>query len=161
MPNWCTNVVRLSKEGFDFAEVQKQISTKGLYSQWLPIPEELDDHQVREFCLSTWGVKWDTFNAEVDVDGGTMTAYFDSPWGPPKEWLVHMVSIGYDVRGAFWEPGMALGGVFETLHLQVSEGLRFLSLDWDVDEYVMLDSFMYIRLCEYGLINDEDRMIDD
>lgn len=90
-----------------------------------------------------------------------MTAYFDSPWGAPKEWLVYMVSVGFDVSGAFWEPGMALGGVFETLHLQVSDGLRFSSLDWDVDDCVERNSPMWMKLYDYGLITDEDQMIDD
>jgi hypothetical protein len=151
----------LSKEGFDFLEVMKQIPSKGLYSQWLPIPEELDDNQVREFCLSTWGTKWDTYSVDCDVDGDTMAAYFDSPWGPPKYWLEYMVQMGFDVRGAFWEPGMALGGVFEVLHLQVSDDLVIISLDWNVDDCVERGSAMWIRLCEYGLITDEDQMIDD
>lgn len=161
MPNWCTNTVRLSKKGFDFAEVQKRIPTKGLYAQWLPVPEGLDDHQTREFCLSTWGVKWDTTSADCDVDGDTATLYFDSPWGAPKEWLVYLVSQGFDVRGAFWEPGMALGGEFKTLHLQVSQGLEFSSLDWEVDDCVERNSPMWMKLYDYGLITDEDQMIDD
>ena len=161
MPNWCTNTVRLSKKGFDFAEVQKQIPTKGLYSQWLPIPEELDDHQTREFCLSTWGVKWDTTSADCDVDGDAATLYFDSPWGPPKEWLLHMVSIGFDVSGAFWEPGMALGGRFETLHHWIRTTVRFPTLDWEVDDCVERNSPMWMKLYDYGLITDEDQMIDD
>jgi hypothetical protein len=97
-------------------------------------------------------------NADADIDGDTMTLTFDSPWGAPREWLCHMVSIGYDVQGAFWEPGMAMGGEYDTLH---DGSLVAPTLQWEQDDCVKRGSAMYHMLVGYQLISEEDEMIDD
>lgn len=158
MPNWCSNVVRLSKEGFDFETLGKQISTKGLYAQFLPAPTGLDDHQLTDWCYRNWGVKWDTTQADMDLEEDTMTLYYDSPWSAPRQWLAHMVSIGFDVRGAFWESGMAMGGVYATLH---DGALVAPMLEWTQDNLVERGSEMYEHLISYGLILEDDEMFDD
>ena len=158
MPNWCTNTVRISKQGFDFAEVEKQIPSKGLYAQFLPAPTGLSDAELYNWCYATWGVKWDTQNADADIDGDTMTLIFDSPWSAPREWLAHMVSIGFDVQGAFWEPGMAMGGVYDTLH---DGELVAPMLEWTQDNLVERGSEMYDLLVGYTLISEDDEMFDD
>ena len=158
MPNWCSNVIQISKDGYDFSSMVKRIPTEGLYGQFLPAPEGLDDRQLTDWCYENWGVKWDTQNADADIDGDTMTLSFDSPWGAPREWLSHMVSIGFDVQGAFWEPGMAMGGVYDSL----SDGpLVAPTLQWEQDDCVERGSDMYHMLVGYQLISEEDEMIND
>jgi hypothetical protein len=153
MPNWCSNVVRLSKDGFDFSEIEKRMKKDGLYGQFLPAPEGLNDAQLTNWCYVTWGVKWDVMNAECNIDGNTMTLNFDSPWAPPREWLSYMVSIGYDVQGVFWEPGMAMGGAYTTLH---DGSLVAPTLQWEQDDLVVKGSPMYELLSSYDLIWDDE-----
>ena len=158
MPNWCSNVIQISKDGYDFSSMVKRIPTEGLYAQFLPAPEGLDDHQLTDWCYENWGVKWDAQNADTDIDGDRIQLCFDSPWSAPRQWLAHMVNIGFEVRGAYWEPGMAMGGVYTTL----SDGaLVAPMLDWTQDDCVERGSEMYDLLVGYTLISEEDEMIND
>ena len=145
MPNWCENVVQLNKSGFDFSGMVNRIPTEGLYGQFSPVPEGLSDNETYFWCLENWGVKWDVMNADADIDGDDQIILrFDSPWEPPRQWLNHMADIGFVVSGAYWEPNMAYGGVYENMY----DG----PLGWTEDNCVVQGSEMYDLLSGYHLI---------
>lgn len=145
MPNWCDNVLVISKDGCNLESIAKSIKTDGLFGQFIPVPKDLSDQATLDFCYSNWGVKWEADVSSWDIDNvaQTLTVSFMTPWYAPKEWLYWMVANGYDVKGAFWESGMLMGGVYHT---------NDSSLVWEQDNMVEKGSEMYQLLSSYELI---------
>ena len=65
--------------------------------------------------LENWGCKWDCAEAQIDEwDGGAIYS-FDTPWGPPIEWLertcVKFPNLKFLL--GYREDGMQFQGVVE------------------------------------------------
>lgn len=140
MPNWCSNGVTLRHE--DPSMIERAMNSQGLFMEFLPTPQELRDtvagfpgvdkeaeHRLQqesnvkkyghkdwyEWNIANWGVKWDVDLDNIErVDANTLTASFESPWGPPIEGYRRLEDLGFEVEGMFYEPGMAFCGRYDT-----------------------------------------------
>lgn len=148
MPNWCDNVLKISKEGCDLAYIAERLESEGLFQQFIPVPKDLSDHAITDYCYNNWGVKWEANISSWDIDHSaqTLTISFMTPWSAPNFWLQWMVANGYQVSGAFWESGMLMGGVYHT------DGSNLI---WNQDNMVEKGSEMYELLSSYELIWDD------
>jgi len=63
-----------------------------------------------DFCVGSWGSKWDV-DAEILVaDAHSIDLAFDSAWSPPVAWYERMVALGFEVDAYYYEPGMGFCG---------------------------------------------------
>jgi hypothetical protein len=153
MPNWCSNAVVLSKEGYDLQGILDKVEIQGLFGQFIPFiaegqSDQLIDAAQYQFNLNSYGTKWDVNHLTFShFDGEELTLEFETAWSPPKAFYEHLVKQGFSVRGSYWEPGMAFGGVFFD---------EFDDLYWVYDDLVEKDSEVYYQLLSDGLITEED-----
>jgi hypothetical protein len=158
MPNWCSNVVVLSKEGYDMQGIVDKVKVHGLFGQFIkrstPLSEAAGQYGVAidyaeyQFNLESYGTKWDVNHLTFsNFDGEELTLEFETAWSPPKAFYEHLVKQGFNVRGSYWEPGMAFGGFFFD---------EFDDLYWVYDDLVEKDSEVYYQLLSDGLITEED-----
>ena len=72
-----------------------------------------------DFCVNEWGTKWDVGGdscfdpAELEEGQTNATLSFDSAWSPPTGVYEALVEQGVEVRGYYYEPGMAYCGVWD------------------------------------------------
>lgn len=69
-----------------------------------------------DFCVNEWGTKWDVggdLSLSNYEEGATSASFtFDSAWAPPIQWYEKMETMGFDVEGYYYEPGMGFVGVW-------------------------------------------------
>lgn len=124
MPNWCQN--RFYVEG-DKADLEKFYNDNSegeynlLYSRAIPEMNDPDDKDYDWYTwrLNNWGVKWElTSEVTYDVVDDNVIEYtFDSPWGPPLQY-VDKISAKYPTlkfKLEYCEMGMEFAGVLEIL----------------------------------------------
>ena len=149
MPNWCRNVVTISKNGADYEAIAKRIKTEGLYGQFIPAPKDMNSEELLTTCINNWGVKWDANEAYIVIDNNRMLLDFDSPWNPPTRWIEHMATLGYDISGAYWEENMQIGGTYKTENA---------TIQWTTEDMVTPGTEIYYDLILHGLIYVEDEI---
>ena len=70
-----------------------------------------------DFNVAKWGTKWEIGGngdtAEIDVDGLSFSAPFESAWSPPIGVCEALVEQGFDVTLYYYEPGMGFVGKWE------------------------------------------------
>jgi hypothetical protein len=70
-----------------------------------------------DFNVANWGTKWDVGgdgnNAEIEDDGLSFSAPFDSAWSPPIGVCEALVEQGFEVTLYYYEPGMGFCGKWE------------------------------------------------
>lgn len=113
MPNWCSNNLEVRS---DNPELIKKFSlaldTDGLFQALKPNPTGNWDYA---WSVENWGVKWDVTGEDIQVvqfDDDRIILCFDTAWGPPIEFYKHLESMGFDVVGMYYEPGMAFCGIY-------------------------------------------------
>jgi len=143
MPNWASNHITIRgsdpKEIAEIADAMKEgrfcqsiipthedllrdgASTSGgpnaeLYDQIRA--ENLEKHGYSnwyDFQTARWGVKWDVNceDVEVEDDGLTVSASFESAWSPPVGIAEELVSRGLSVTLYYYESGMGYVGKYE------------------------------------------------
>lgn len=135
MPNWCSNVLRLSGEQPLIDRAIKAIENDRLCEEFHPIPEELKattspnrdvDTSAKlyekygytdwyDFCVNEWGTKWDISGGDVSDSGKEyLVANFDTAWGPPINLMATLEQLGLDVTLDYYEPGMDFIGAYTT-----------------------------------------------
>lgn len=70
-----------------------------------------------DFNVANWGTKWeiggDGNTAEIEVDGLSFSAEFESAWSPPIGVCEALVEQGFEVTLYYYEPGMVYVGKWE------------------------------------------------
>jgi hypothetical protein len=70
-----------------------------------------------DFNVAMWGTKWEIGGngdvAEIDVDGLSFSAPFESAWSPPTQVCEALAEQGFDVTLYYYEPGMGYVGKWE------------------------------------------------
>jgi hypothetical protein len=70
-----------------------------------------------DFNVAKWGTKWEIGGngdvAEIDVDGLSFSAPFESAWSPPIGVCEALAEQGFDVTLYYYEPGMGYVGKWE------------------------------------------------
>ena len=70
-----------------------------------------------DFNVAKWGTKWEIGGngdvAEIDVDGLSFSAPFESAWSPPIGVCEALAEQGFDVTLYYYEPGMGFVGKWE------------------------------------------------
>jgi len=126
MPNWCMNHLTLKHESVDeLTRAEKALSRNELFHEFLPCPPELEGQSAEQnlakygardsydWCCDNWGTKWDIDEGSVTASvHGEITAKFFTAWSPPIAFYQHLIKLGFDVRGLYYEPGMAFAGIF-------------------------------------------------
>lgn len=120
MPNWCMNNLTISHA--DEAMVQKfadAYNSGEVCNSFIPKPENLNDDAFAEdgwyvWCVNNWGTKWDFGKDEYEdpakVENDEIVISFNTAWSPPIPFYDYLVSLGYKVRAAYFEPGCCFCG---------------------------------------------------
>ena len=70
-----------------------------------------------DFNVAKWGTKWEIGGngetAEIEDDGLSFSAPFESAWSPPTQVCEALVEQGFEVVLYYYEPGMGYCGKFE------------------------------------------------
>jgi hypothetical protein len=70
-----------------------------------------------DFNVANWGTKWEIGGngdtAEIDEDGLSFSAPFESAWSPPIRVCEALLEQGFDVTLYYYEPGMGFVGKWE------------------------------------------------
>jgi len=70
-----------------------------------------------DFNVANWGTKWeiggDGNTAEIEEDGLSFSAPFESAWSPPTGVCEALVEQGFEVTLYYYEPGMGFVGKWE------------------------------------------------
>lgn len=144
MPNWCMNNLTISHD--DPAKAQEfadAFNSGNTCNHYLPLPDGEDWYNWQ---CNNWGTKWDFGADEYDdpvvVENNKVSVSFNTAWSPPIQFYEKLVQLGYNVRGTYFEAGMAFCGIWDngfdnyieyTDHNEIPVGL------WD--EYGMADFF--------------------
>jgi hypothetical protein len=138
MPNWCfckLSVYGLNEERYDFMEFVKGESNFD-YNTFIPYPEKYANadkirqeeiskgipsrllsedgynHGGYEWCLKTWGTKWNASMLRIIEREKSILYEFDSPWAPPIPVIIEMAKIYPKLRFIlkYNEPGVGMRG---------------------------------------------------
>jgi len=143
MPNWCNNTVEIRHTDPDMIErVRSAFNGEGLLQEFIPVPQALRDtvagfpaedqraaHEAQmaeniekygykdwyDFCVGQWGTKWEIGadgNPAQDIPGG-LSLGFDSAWAPPIAAYEKLVTMGFEIRAMYYEPGMCFAGIWD------------------------------------------------
>ena len=127
MPNWCENVLTITGNDKQVKAFKKKAFTAkqknaldfcNFFSASEPEKNNLDwqrDH---------FGCKWGANNPGITLDEPEKVEYFfDSAWGPPVEFIVHVSKMYPDLKFSLFyhEPGMCFIGDFVVKNNQVLE----------------------------------------
>jgi hypothetical protein len=70
-----------------------------------------------DFNVANWGTKWEIGGngdvAEIEDDGLSFSATFESAWSPPTQICEALAEQGFDVTLYYYEPGMGFVGKWE------------------------------------------------
>lgn len=121
MPNWCDNILLVEGSEEDVHRwVERAASwddpdedTQPIhFSAFLPPPANTDQFDLLDWRVENWGTKWEPEFFDMKRSCGKATYYFETPWGPPLEWVIQ-VSQQYPemkFRVDYGEPGMDFSG---------------------------------------------------
>jgi len=143
VPNWCSNHITIrGSNPKEIAEIANAMKEGRFCQSIIPTHEDLlrdgsatsggpnaDAYdQIRaenlekhgfgnwyDFQTARWGTKWDVDceNVEVEDDGLTVSASFESAWSPPVGIAEELVSRGLSVTLYYYESGMGYVGKYE------------------------------------------------
>lgn len=147
MPNWCNNFVEITNDDPQLISQLKDAMEKGEFCNYvIPVPKELQEtvagfsseegfkekqeaqhkHNLEtygykdwyDFCVGSWGTKWDISEAQpsVDDDGKLLSCGFDTAWSPPIGVYQALVEKGFHVKAYYYEPGMGFCGMIDDDH---------------------------------------------
>lgn len=118
MPNWCWNYLTISKrdadkyvfnnkQEVDFnilipePETKEQCEEKYIVKDPIASAIEIKDEKPwfnwYDWRCDKWGVKWNARRTEIHdyiEETGIYIIHFETPWGPPDEWLKALVNKG-------------------------------------------------------------------
>lgn len=113
MPNWCNNNLEIRSEDPELIKkFSLALDSDGLFQALKPNPTGMWDYG---WSVENWGAKWDVKGDEIQIvqfDEDRIIIVFDTAWSPPIEFYKHLESIGYEIVGMYYEPGMAFCGIY-------------------------------------------------
>ena len=135
MPNWCSNVARISHPNPEM--IQRMISAATVdhvLQEFIPCPAELlAGEGWYDWCVQNWGTKWDLVEVIVDThDANNITLTFQTAWAPPVEAYGTLESQGFVVEAYWYESGMMFCGIYEdgsALDIEIEEA----TFEWAKD----------------------------
>jgi hypothetical protein len=140
MPNWCyNNAVIRHEDPAQIARVVKAINDKGLFQEFVPCPDELnetvkghfsDENKQREleaqwasnqekygfgtwyeWNMANWGTKWDAGDLTINSqDDNEVGVYFETAWCPPIAFYETMEELGFTINATYGEESKAFIG---------------------------------------------------
>ena len=138
MPNWCSNGITLRHADPQMIQRAAKALQEGKFLQeFIPCPAELLDTVAQmgtndaekanrekygysswyDFNVANWGTKWEIGGsgevAEIEDDGLSFSAPFESAWSPPTGVCEALVEQGFEVTLYYYEPGMGYVGKWE------------------------------------------------
>lgn len=143
MPNWCANSVEITHPDPEkLTALVAAMNANQMCNFAIPVPKELTDTVAGslgdadeqaaleaqtarniqqfgygnwyDFCVNEWGTKWDVETAgNIDQDGHTVYASFDSAWSPPIGVYEALQADGFTVTAYYYEPGMGFVGKWQ------------------------------------------------
>jgi len=142
MPNWASNHITIRGNQQEIQEIAAAMQDSRFLESVIPVPEDLrrdgsttsggPDSEVYDqlrrentakhgysnwydFCVDRWGTKWevDCQDVQIEDDGQTVSASFESAWSPPTGVAEALVSKGLSVTLHYYEPGMGFVGKWE------------------------------------------------
>lgn len=121
MANICENNLRILGDEKQLKEFGKKTQTKKTaftLEKLLPTPKiylKKGDERWYDWRLKNWGTKWDVYPDSVSRDDNDyeINIDFDTPWGPPLEWLKRVSKIFKKLTFIihYKETGMGFEGV--------------------------------------------------
>jgi hypothetical protein len=66
-----------------------------------------------DFCVAEWKTKWEAKVDRHEIDGDSITVYFDTAWSPPIEFYEKMEASGFEVCAYYYEGGCGFCGQYE------------------------------------------------
>lgn len=161
MPNWCSNIVTFTHD--DPEQIKKIESSfkseKGLFSGFVPCPDDGDDWNWYHWCNANWGTKWDVSEANgncIQSQGDNhICLYYETAWSPPIEFYEKMLELGFHVCAHYFEPGMCFTGTWED---GVDECYE--SFSGNIDEVVPSHLVDMFDIKDWYDVEDEDEEIN-
>lgn len=130
MPNWCENKLTVTGNKEDLLKFKEQAKSKekGIetdirMNNFIRMPEELvntvspwEHPNWYEWALDNWGCKWDLDAKLIEETENNLIYEFDSPWGPPDNWLKNIAPMFPDLSFELYyrEGGMCFQGTILT-----------------------------------------------
>jgi hypothetical protein len=141
MPNWCENHLELQhSDPKMLAKAKRAIRDGRFFQRFRPCPKaltntvqgfvggeeqaKLDARRAKNVVKYgheswyswrniNWGTKWDIGEIQhVSIEGGTLSASFDTAWAPPTPFLRYLhEKYGFNYRLMYVETGMGFGGI--------------------------------------------------
>jgi hypothetical protein len=83
-----------------------------------PIMDESNPDYWYKWQINNWGTKWDfgrdkNFDDPAKIEDGKVAVSFNTAWSPPIQFYEKLVELDYNVRGSYFEPGMAYCGIWD------------------------------------------------
>jgi len=136
MPNWCSNSCRMTAPMDHPLMVKiKDELELGQNARWfqavVPVPQALLEAPARhgpmtedeekleasfgyknwyDFCIAEWKTKWEAKVDRHEIDGDSITVWFDTAWSPPDGIYEAMHKAGISVEAAYCEQGVGFMG---------------------------------------------------
>lgn len=81
-----------------------------------PVPDWIKEagyHKAgHDWCVEHWGTKWDIHVQDSRILDGELYFAFDTPWGPPDDWLKKVgqdyPTLRFELK--YYEPGLCFAG---------------------------------------------------
>ena len=90
MPNWCTNLVRITGCCEDIQELSEWLEAhkgRGWFDYFYPMPTDLPETGWIDWAIENWGVKWNPDAEDIEVylseDESSIEFRSQTAWGPP------------------------------------------------------------------------------
>lgn len=117
MPNWCSNIVKISHNDASKVEALVKAFADGKFCESvIPLPQfdDASGWQRRDFCANNWGTKWDIRPDFADCYDQDNAKYlymeFESAWSPPVGIYAELHRQGFLVEAKYAEPGAGFIG---------------------------------------------------
>ena len=124
MPNWCNNEMTITHADPYMVQRAADAWNRGEFlSDFIPEPKYIEPSEGGgqmpdwwHWRIANWGVKWDLgkgkYNEEAEVQNGSFSVGFESPWSPPVEAYKKLVEMGFKIEAYYFEGGIGFCGQY-------------------------------------------------
>lgn len=162
MPNYCYNNVEITAKTEEQKALLYRVSTAETADGFFELLRPLGEWDY-ENSVNNWGTKWDVEPLDVDYDGETLSASFDSAWAPPIALYEYLKEQGFEISANYYEPGMDFAGEWtdgEDFYLEnVSDLARGEESALSTREYDILEQWGIFE--EVAIQDEEDEEMEE